>query len=604
MKIFGLIINIQIRTAFIIVILSVTFMVGICSAYTPPKGIPNPSVYFSTFGEIDRASPSVATSGNPKCTGWPTGATTGCYYIDNSNGLCSDSGNTYGYPDKPRCTPQSKAYAAGDLIYVHGGPYTSGWDVYGEGTASSPIWIVGNATSYPKFSRELRIGDPASPGTPTSYIVLENFDFGNYYGEYVGRVSVGAKTDSAPVSNIIVRNSTFTGAGKSANMPNTGDVSDGTAITIGASNRNIPNSPTTHVVFYNLTISHYGYLGGLGYGGDGHGAWSVSEYTSYAWLLNSTIHAMGSDAVGGCHNCNTEAKSVNYIFVGGNTISYTGENDIDFKNIHNFVISENVLYGPHTAEQGWHVVIHSSQTGSPPVAPSNGWFIFNKVYSGSTGIAFVSSPRNENMYVVGNLFYDIKASYAHTADPAYNGAAVLFATIKGNGWVVDNTIYDCDSGVKILDGSIGATDNIQVHGNIIANRSDAAGYEIKIPNGKEDYVDLDYNLFHYPSGAATFYWANASRNLAYIRNTAAKCTHCIEGDPLFVSPITGDFKLKYSSPAKNASVEHSVYNKFYTIYGLDIRKDRNGAIRPQKSIWDIGAYEYDLPDPPTNLKIK
>lgn len=597
MKILGLMINMQIRTAFIIVLLSVTFMVGVCSAYTPPKGIPNPSVYFSTFGEIDQASPSVATSGNPKCTNWPSGATTGCYYIDNTSGSCTDSSNTYGYPDKPRCTPASKAYAAGDLIYVNAGTYTSAWTVRGPGTASNPIWIAGNATTHPKFSRSARIGSPSETGNATSYIIFENFDF------IVAGMSIGSTVDNSPVNNIIVRNCTFTGSGKSVNLPNQGDTSDGTAFSVGAGGRNIPNSPITYVVLYNSTISNFGYIGDLGVGGDECGAYTT-EYASYIWYLNSRINDIGGDGIAGCHLCNTEAKAPQYIFIGGNTIYTNGENCIDIKNTHNFVISENNLYGPHHDEQGWNTVIHSSQTGNPPIAPSNGWFIFNKVYHASSGIAFVSSPRNENMYVVGNLFYDIKASYAHTADPAYNGAAVLFVTIKGNGWVVDNTIYDCDSGVKILDGSIGATDNIQVHGNIIANRSDAAGYEIKIPNGKEDYVDLDYNLFHYPSGAATFYWANASRNLAYIRNTAAKCTHCIEGDPLFVSPITGDFKLKYSSPAKNASVEHSVYNKFYTIYGLDIRKDRNGAIRPQKSIWDIGAYEYDLPEPPTNLKIK
>jgi hypothetical protein len=53
------------------------------------------------------------------------------------------------------------------------------------------------------------------------------------------------------------------------------------------------------------------------------------------------------------------------------------------------------------------------------------------------------------------------------------------------------------------------------------------------------------------------------------------------GDPMFVDPARGDYRLKPNSPA---------INKGATLTGFSYDKD--GTIRPQGAGWDIGAFEY------------
>ena len=572
---------------FVIVLLAVAFWIGNSDAYTPPKGIPNPSSYFSTFGEIDQSTPDSAM----KCPSWPD-QNAGCYYIDNTHPSSTDSANAYGYPNKPRKTLESRQYNAGDFIYFNGGSY-AGTNVCGTGTAANPIWITGNPSNRPKFTKSFGIGYIGTGGLTTSYIVFENMDFERDSSDSSG-LYICPGADYCPINHIIVRNCTLTGLGKSNNLPVAGDTEDNVAITIGAGGRNVPNSPTQYIVVYNTTISNFGYIGDLGVGGEEAGVYHT-EYTSYVWTLNSTIYNIGGDGIAGCHTCSTEAKALQYLFIGGNTVYTNGENCIDLKNIHHFIVSENDLYGPHQDEQGWAAVFHSSQT-EDMITPSDGWFIFNKVHHVSSGVVFASSPSCKDMYVAGNLFYDIKASYAGQADLSYNGPAIVFASSDGDAWAVDNTIYDCDYGIKFLEGYLDSNDHLKAHGNIISNRSDAGGYEIGVTvSGAQAYVDIDYNQVYYPSGSAAFNWGGVSRNLAYIQETASECIHCAEGNPLFVDAPT-NLGIQTSSPCKDTSVEGPVggtaYDAFMSSYGENIEKDRGGVARPQNSLWDIGAYEY------------
>jgi len=50
--------------------------------------------------------------------------------------------------------------------------------------------------------------------------------------------------------------------------------------------------------------------------------------------------------------------------------------------------------------------------------------------------------------------------------------------------------------------------------------------------------------------------------------------------------------LQETSPAINTGIAHEVYATFYNTYGIDIKKDMDGATRQFNSLWDIGAYEY------------
>ena len=545
--------------------------------YNAPKGIPNPSNYFSNFGEIDQATPNPAT----KCPNWPSAATASCYYVDKTSGAATDSANTYGYPSKPRLTiPDLSGLAAGSFVYVHAGTYTQTLTINGNGTASNPIWFTGNPSARPTLDRAVQVG----LGANASYIVVENF---NLTGAY-GFVDIRPATSGITIRNIILRYLNFTG---------TQAETDPGPIMLGA---NYNGSSTSYIVAYKNTMADYGNKNPDA-SQDVCGIYA-SEYTSYIWALENTISGMGADGIAGCHNC-VPGNQPQYYFIGKNTIYGGGENCIDLKGVQNFIISENICYGPFAREQGWGIVIHVKDgTQNDPL---NGWIIFNKLYHLSSAIAFTTGL-NHDMYVVGNLIYDIHASYAAQADPAYNGRGVLAAGVSGNLWIVDNTFYNYDEGITVS-SNLSGTDSVKIHGNILAGRTDTTKYEVNITtNAAQAYVQMKYNLFYGPSGTSSFYWAGATRNFFNI-----DCANCKDArSPLFVA-APANLQLQATSPARDASVEGpiggtTVYNTFFNTWGMSIKKDYTGNSRPQGSAWDIGAYEYPASgaplSPPANFR--
>lgn len=561
------------------------FIPTLLFGYTPPKGIPNPAVSFSTFGEIDQATPSTAT----KCPTWPSAATTGCYYVDNTHVSATDTANTYGYPDKPRATiPSLSGLAAGTFIYVHAGTYSATWYVTGAGTASNPIWITGNPTSNPVIQRPFNVGYNAA----ASYIVIENFTISNGYDF----VSVRNADLNANIDHILIRNNTAYGSGVLS------DPSMGAAV---AGNTSDSVYTVNYVVFYKNTFHDYGDR----LSQDGGGIY-FDHNVNYGWALDNKIYNISGDGIAGCHTCNVDGNQPHNVFIGRNTLYGHGENCIDLKGVHDFIISENTCYGPFTREQGWGIVIHDSEA-TPYTEPSNGWIIFNNLYHLSSGIAFVSNSARD-MYIVGNLIHDIHASYAAHPDAGYNGRAVLAASNVGKLWIVDNTIHDYEEGIKIA-RYLTASDSVQIHGNILSGRTDAAKYEVNIAmNGAQAYVHMSYDLFYGPSGTSSFYWGGASRNYSYIVNTALECNGCKDAQPPLFAYAPFNLKLQATSPARDVSVEGptggvTVYNTFYNTWGMSINRDYAGKTRPQGPAWDIGAYEYSTGStlsPPQNFKIK
>lgn len=563
-------------------------------AYDPPKGIPDPAASFSTFGEIDQATPEWPAEWTT-----PSSAVAGHFYIDNTNGSCSDASN--GHPDTPRCTIPEGELQAGDFVYIHAGTYAGAdsagdrFDWHGAGTASNPIWITGNPSTKPIFTDKIHIALAGS----ASYMVIENLSLTS--GAYL---TINPYNDAYDADHIIVRGCTLVGSG--------GGGDSGISIGQVSGTDSYPNATTTYVVIYNNSVSAFG--DDADPGTDGCGIYQ-GYHTNYTWVLNNTLFDNGADGIAGSHYSDPVSKTANNYFIGGNTIYSNGENCIDIKSTHDVIISENDCTGPCAREQGAGIVLHygasheSECTGSGapwacctgegtgtscsfPV--DNAWVIFNKVYNVATGVAMGSSFGCDNCNFIGNLFINTHSDYAcDTEALGYNG--IQIGGSHGTQRIVDNTFYGYEtSGVRI--GGLVEGDSVKIHGNIFS-RTAAGGYEI-IESTTEAYIDMDYNLVYYSGGAASFTWGGESRNLTYMKETASECANCVEGDPLFTSAGIV-FTLQSGSHAISANVEGPVgataYDAFataWTAFGVTIEKDYAGNARPIGT-WDIGAYEYE-----------
>lgn len=88
-------------------------------------------------------------------------------------------------------------------------------------------------------------------------------------------------------------------------------------------------------------------------------------------------------------------------------------------------------------------------------------------------------------------------------------------------------------------------------------------------------------------------WGNKNYTVDQFQKATGKGAGSVEADPKFVSPQTGDFRLKSGSPAINRGQADEIYKIFKDRFGIDIRVSVNGVARPQGEVWDMGAYEHD-----------
>lgn len=554
---------------FYVLVLILLAFPSLSVAYTSPIGIPNPSASFSTFGEIDQATPDTAT----KCPNWPSAASAGCYYIDNTAAGNTDSANTNGYPEKPRTSiPGLSGLSAGSFVYVNAGSYTQTLTVNGAGTDANPIWITGNSSVKPTINRDLSVGKTVS----TSYLVIENINFPEGYG-----IDLRPTADNVVIDHILLRYLNWNG---------NNTLGLGGGISIGGT-VNYSGSSNSYIVTYSNNIA------GLGDKSinDNAGVY-VQKDSDYIWVLDSIIHDIGGDGVAGCYACTTAANDqpTNY-FVGRNQIYKNGENCVDLKGVQGFVISQNDCYGPFGREQGWGFVIHNQS--EPQTCPSNGWIIFNRIHSTSSGIALVTC-NNENMHIIGNLIYDMHLSNCIDGCDWQSENGIIVASSAGVLDIIDNTIYDVDNGI-IINNTLIEGDSAKIHGNIISGRSNADKYELNLASNGFNYIDVGYNLFYGPSGTSEFYWNGSARTYADLLS-AGECggesPNCVNGsDPLFVDP-PNSFALQALSPAIGVSVEGPVgvtaYDAFNTAWEISIEIDLIGTARPQDGTWDMGAIEY------------
>jgi hypothetical protein len=581
-------------------------------AYTPPIGIPDPGMWGTTH-PIDSSSPDTTS----KCPSWPSGQTTNCYYIDNTHAQATDTGNTYGYPNKPRSTIPATTYAAGAYIEVHGGPYTSEVTLTMQGTAENPIWFRGTSpTSMPDIRTRINIPD-------SKYAIIENLEFSN-------STSMAIKISGLAVNNVCVRSCKF----HDLSCANPDVCSTAVIDSTPTQNGNIHD-----LVFYNnlfQDIGDYQATNDQDFHAINPTLWGRHPPTTQynVWSLNNTaIRIAGSlnqfngdmsDAYDAANEVpprpitNTNLQNFHHMYSGKNLMYQSRQAMGAPKFTTDAIYSQNVAYSNYSI---------SSSAGTGQVYQEGSrhvWIIFNKYYDLTYGIRSSNTnfpgdvDADLRAYMIGNIIYNTNNNYGSPYNRKSNfkpNQAIGFEKGLYKRYIVDNTFYKTGGGVNV--GAQYKNDITEVSGNIFAgiygvDDNGAPDYHFSMLSTEGTTGTTIDRCFFQPradNGTVTFKWAGALPqshidSLAALQSSSvAQCQNCWTGNPLFVDAANYDLHPAEGSPLIGKGIRHPVYDEFQARYGINIAYDFDGKSRPSGP-WTIGALEpgtlkaTPLPPPP------
>jgi hypothetical protein len=291
------------------------------------------------------------------------------------------------------------------------------------------------------------------------------------------------------------------------------------------------------VVVYDCEIAGNGVIPSSS---DDHGFQTLGG-TRNVWVLESHIHHNSGDAIQFCHTCIGRGDGPANVYIGRNRLHHDEENAIDIKEtLGPVVISENELYGyqPGAASGNGDAIRINDEGDQGEI-----WILNNRVHSSTIGIN--AGESDARTYILGNRLWDLR------------GFGIGFAGRRTI--VANNTVVNTPRGIR------GGT---EVTGNIV---SGATSCHIC-----RDAAGCSNNLVWQPGGSPV---------------VEAACSDVVRADPLMIMSGNEQTGLQPASPALGSGFANPAYGYYQSTYGIDIRRDPVGTLRPQGSAWDIGAYE-------------
>ncbi len=526
------------------------------AGFVAPIGIPAP-----TFGIEERAPPPPPS--------WPDAPSDGYYYIDASAPNASDTDNPYGSPAHPRKSfPTQRTFGPGTVIELHGGPYESiGWRTF-RCTRQAPCFIRGPSTTDRAHLHDtLELRD-------STYVIVENLIFADMTQS---AVTLWGASQYIGVRRNEVRDATW--RHNSAGMATAPQ----------------PGSDLHDVVFFRNAFCRLGDWRVIDSDPDFHGVtpstWgrTASEGGSahQIWVLeNACEHLSGNCVQVNAGNGAGAAALLHHVYVGRNWSHENRQAGYWCKQATDVIFSQNVSMG-HPLAGG-----QPGDGGGFQYNPDYLWFLFNDFSDANFGIRQSDTSGGDPAHVaffIGNFIHDNDDGLdpaKHWGSPT--GWGVSLWSGNQTRYIVDNTIVNTRGGIELIHA--GPT---IIEGNIIVSGLDAPLLAITREDAASQ-TTLGVNLFFDPRGDALYRFGTPKdlRGLSAMQAASGQCGACIEADPLFTGPTTGDYTLAAGSPGRGAGHRSEAYQIFFDRYGIDIDVDARGQPRPHAGPRDLGAFEH------------
>jgi len=496
------------------------------SDWAPPIGVPPPEFGIHETVENVYGSPDYYT-----------------HYVNNAHGAATDTNNPNGSPSKPRATVPS-SLPAGSVVYLAGGTYSTGAmrTIIGNGTASQPVFLRGNAAAMPKITIET-----VFKGT---YFVVEHVDFNGASAA----VNVLGPSDHVAIRRCAVRNAGGNGAG---------------ICVVGSWSGEDP-TVVHNIVLYENVLHDLGDLDAAT-DQDHHGV-VIGHHANRVFMLDNEIYNCSGSGlqVNSGFLDETGDRPAHHVYVGRNHVYNVRQSGLTVKKARDVVFSQNHVHD--IIDTPW-----STAKGlAYQYAPYNLWYIYNHLHHMTWGI---NGPSNDggpggNVYFVGNAIHDCEQG-------------MIFWNNQQTAYMVANTICNVETGINYDNGPA-----MHLSNNIISNATSRSIRVLGRSGATAAASSTTHDLFHNSGNPVSFEWGGVVYNsVSALQSGTGKGAGNLQADPRFAAPANRDFHLLADSPCINQGIMPSVYATYQSLFGVSIAVDMEGNPRDADASHDIGAFE-------------
>lgn len=478
----------------------------------------------------------------------------GAYYVDNTSAAATDDESATGTPSAPRRTIPATV-PAGATVWIAGGPYP-GFALAASGTADAPVFV----TAVDPGARPVIEGGIGISG---SWLVVEHLDVS---GPTSG-IAIATPSDHIAVRHCEIHGGEGGGAGLYTGR---WEPEDDPAI-------------AQHIVLWDNFVHDNGNLA-ADFDEDHHGI-ALGHHAEQVWILDNELAKNSGDGLQINAKKAGLAETLNHVWVGRNHAHENKQTGLWTKQATDVVFSQNVAWGhrPSNSSEG---ACAGFQYG-----PERVWFIFNVFYDCETGLRSSTSVGDEDdvagsgqdVYIVGNIIAGIhkQDGSGPSEDPWQGGAGIGLTDESATKHVAFNTIVDVDVAFTYARG----TGGVEIVDNMFVA---SLGYAIGIETSEAALASsVDHSFFDTGAG---FRWGGVGTDLAGLTGMG-QCAACLQGDPLVVDAMAGDYHLQDGSPAIDAGAASELPAIYEARYGVSIDVDFDRTPRAQGAAPDPGAYE-------------